>query len=85
MKLKLERLGKAVCKGPLVDPGLLKEPWHIGEIRSVDESLAHQLLAKYPGLFKKMRAEDKILEKVQKPKKNENPYEDKIMRPKGVK
>lgn len=85
MKLRLDRLGKAVCKGPLIDHGLLMgNPWAIGETRTVDDTVAHQLLAKYPGMFKTMKTADRILEKTKERPKNKV-YEDKIQRPKGVK
>lgn len=83
MRLKLTRLGKAVCKGPLVDHGLLPIPWEINETRTIDDSLSHQLLAKYPGLFKQMRSEDRVFDKM-KPTRDKE-IQDKIHRPKGVK
>lgn len=82
------RLGKAVCKGPLIDHGLLEWPWQINESRTVDDSVAHQLLAKYPGLFKHQKHEDRIFDKMTtqpRIKPDKKPYEDKIQRPKGVK
>lgn len=84
MKLKLLRLGKAVCKGPLVDPVLMpKHPWPIGQARVIDDSIAHQLLAKYPAMFRVMRAEDRILDKMGEKPKNKL-QEDTILRPKGA-
>lgn len=84
MKLKLLRLGKAVCKGPLVDHGLMpKNPWPIGEARVIDDTVAHRLLAKYPSMFKAMKTEDKIFDKMGETPKNKM-HEDKILRPKGA-
>ena len=84
MRLRLERLGKSICKGPLVDHGLLETPWPLGVTRMVDSSTAHQLLAKYPSMFKTIETADKILEKTKERPKNKV-YEDKIDRPKGIK
>ena len=84
MKLKLLRLGKSYCKGPLNDHGLLETPWQIGEERVVDDTMAHALMAKYPTLFRMVKSEDKVFDKVGKKPKNKV-YEDKLDRPKGIK
>ena len=84
MKLKLEKMGKAICSGPLVDHGLLETPWPIGAVRVIDDLIAHQLLGKYPDMFRAYKGEDKILTKVREKPKNKV-YEDKIIGPKGVK
>lgn len=77
MRLKLERMGKAYVKGPLVDHLLMDEPWRVGEIRDIEDSRGAQLVAKYPGLFKIMKVESDIVEKVKKRKK---PYDDKFIK-----
>lgn len=84
MRLKLLRMGKSICKGPLVDTVLIHPPWQIGEARTVDDEVAHQLLAKYPGMFQDQKSKDLPFAKM-RASKIEKPYKDKIQRPKGVK
>jgi len=84
MKLKLDRMGKAYCKGPLYDYALLDGGWAIGDTKQVPDERGYQLLAKYPGLFRQMKSEDKIVEQMNTKPKNKV-YEDKIISPEGVK
>lgn len=84
MKIKLDRMGKSYCKGPLVCHGLIERPWPIGDTRVIDDSIAHQILSKFPGLFSTVGQSEILLEKIKEKPKNKV-YEDKIDRPKGIK
>ena len=77
-------MGKAYCKGPVFDYALLDAGWAIGEIKQVADEKGYQLLAKYPGMFRKMASDSEVLEKINTKPKNKV-YEDKIISPKGVK
>jgi len=83
-RLTLERMGKSLCSGPLIDWGLLEEPWPVGVTKDVEDLKAAQLMAKYGSMFKKTIASEKIFDKVGKKPKNKL-YEDKIIKPSGVK
>ena len=85
MRVVLKKMGKSLCKGPLIDHGLFPgAPWHVGEERSIKDSLAVQILAKYPDCFKNMGPEEKVISKF-KAKDKLTETKEKIVRPKGVK
>lgn len=58
MELKLVRLRHNV-KGPLIDP-MVREPWTIGESKTIDSKVGHKLLAKYPDYFKEVEKKDPL-------------------------